>query len=64
MRVVARTFDINVGGRLPSEERPKRYIHAEDNGQETPNYLRLDHVPAIVVTPRAGTTGSGGRGTI
>ncbi len=56
LRFVAREFDINVGGRLPLEEKPKRYTYTDANGQETPIYLRLDQVAAIVVTPR----GAGG----
>lgn len=56
LRFVAREFDINVGGRLPSEGKPKRFTYTDANGQETPIYLRLDQVVAIVVTPR----GAGG----
>ena len=59
LRFVARAFDINVGGRLPPEEKPKRYTYTDASGQETPIYLRLDQVAAIVVTPRGGTPGGG-----
>lgn len=56
LRFVARDFDINVGGRLPPEVKPKRFTYTDADGRETPVYLRLDQVAAIVVTPR----GSGG----
>jgi hypothetical protein len=29
IRFRARTFDVNVGGRLPSEEKPKRFTYTD-----------------------------------
>jgi len=57
IRFRARSFDVNVGGRLPSEEKPKRFTYTDSNGREAPIYLRLDQVAAIIVTP-AGTSTS------
>ena len=57
IRFRARAFDVNVGGRLPSEEKPKRFAYTDPSGREAPIYLRLDRVVAIVVTP-AGTSTS------
>jgi hypothetical protein len=54
-----RAFDVNVGGRLPSEEKPKRFVYTDTSGNEAPIYLRLDQVVAIIVTP-AGTSTSEG----
>ena len=58
LRFAAREFDIYVAGRLPPEVKPKRFTYTDANGRQTPIYLRLDQVAAIVVTPR----GSGGGG--
>jgi hypothetical protein len=52
LRFVARAFDINLGGRLPQEGKPKRFTYTDANGREAPIYLRLDQVAAIVVTAR------------
>lgn len=57
IRFRARSFDVNVGGRLPSEAKPKRFTYTDSNGREAPIYLRLDQVSAIIVTP-AGTSTS------
>jgi hypothetical protein len=59
IRFRARSFDVNVGGRLPSEAKPKRFTYTDSNGREAPIYLRLDQVVAIIVTP-AGTSTSEG----
>jgi CBS domain-containing protein len=53
----AREFDVNVG-QLPTEEKPKRFYYKDANGRDTPIYLRLDHVAAIVVTPAGSNTQS------
>lgn len=57
IRFRARSFEVNVGGRLPSEEKPKRFTYTDSNGREAPIFLRLDQVVAIIVTP-AGTSTS------
>jgi hypothetical protein len=59
IRFRAREFDLNVGGRLPSEEKPKRFTYTDTSGNEAPLFLRLDQVAAIIVTP-AGTSTSEG----
>ncbi len=59
IRFRARGFNVNVGGRLPSEEKPKRFTYTDTSGNEAPIYLRLDQVSAIIVTP-AGTSTSEG----
>ena len=51
IRFKAREFDVNLGGRLPPEEKPKRFTYEGTDGRETPIYLRLDLVAAIIVTP-------------
>jgi hypothetical protein len=51
LRFRAREFNINVVGRLSPEQKPKRFTYTDTNGQQTPIYLRLDQVAAIVVTP-------------
>ena len=56
---LGRAFDVNVGGRLPSEAKPKRFTYTDSNRREAPIYLRLDQVVAITVTP-AGTSTSEG----
>ena len=48
---LGREFNINVAGRLPPEQKPKRFTYTDTNGRQTPIYLRLDQVAAIVVTP-------------
>jgi hypothetical protein len=53
IRLRAREFDISLG-RAPQENKPRRFTYKDTNGRETPIYLRLDQVAAIVVTP-AGT---------
>ena len=53
-------FDVNVGGRLPSEAKPKRFTYTDSNGREAPIYLRLDQVVAIIVTPAGTSTSEGG----
>ena len=56
LRFRAREFNINVVGRLPPEQKPKRFTYTDTNGQQTPIYLRLDQVAAIVVTPAEAST--------
>jgi hypothetical protein len=60
IRFRARGFDVNVGGRLPSEAKPKRFTYTDSNGREAPIYLRLDQVVAIIVTPAGTSTSEGG----
>ena len=33
------------------ENKPRRFIYKDTNGRETPIYLRLDQVAAIIVAP-------------
>ncbi len=40
LRFGAREFNINVVGRLPPEQKPKRFTYTDTNGQQTPIYLR------------------------
>ena len=53
IRFRAREFDISLG-RASQEDKPRRFTYKDLNGRETPIYLRLDQVAAIIVTP-AGT---------
>ncbi len=46
MRFRARSFEVNVGVRLPSEAKPKRFVYTDSNGRKEPIYLRLDQVVA------------------
>ena len=57
IRFSAQDFNANVG-QLPTEEKPKRFYYKDANGRDTPIYLRLDHVAAIVVTPAGSNTRS------
>ena len=57
IRFRAREFDVNMG-QLPTEGKPKRFYYKDANGHDTPIYLRLDHVAAIIVTP-AGSNAQG-----
>jgi CBS domain-containing protein len=57
IRFRAHEFNVNVG-QLPTEEKPKRFYYKDVNGRDTPIYLRLDHVAAIVVTPARSNTRS------
>jgi hypothetical protein len=52
IRFRARQFDINLA-RVSQEgkPKPKRFLYTDANGRETPIYLRLDQVAAIIVTP-------------
>ena len=52
IRIRARQFDINLA-RVSQEgkPKPKRFLYRDANGSETPIYLRLDQVVAIIVTP-------------
>lgn len=52
IRFRARQFDINLG-RVSQEgkPKPKRFLYRDAKGRETPIYLRLDQVVAIIVTP-------------
>ena len=52
VRLRARQFDINLA-RVSQEgkPKPKRFLYRDANGRETPIYLRLDQVAAIIVTP-------------
>ena len=60
LRFRAREFNINVVGRLPPEQKPKRFTYTDSNGREAPIYLRLDQVVAIIVTPAGTSTSEGG----
>ena len=44
-------FDVNVGGRLPSEEKPKHFVYTDTSDNEAPIYLRLDQVVANTGDP-------------
>jgi CBS domain-containing protein len=57
IRFRAREFNVNVG-QLPPEGKPKRFYYKDADGRDTPIYLRLDHVAAIVVTPAGSNTRS------
>jgi CBS domain-containing protein len=57
IRFRANEFNVNVG-QLPTEEKPKRFYYKDANGRDTPIYLRLDYVAAIVVTPAGSNTRS------
>jgi hypothetical protein len=59
IRFRARRFDISVARASAQEGKPRRFTYEDVNGNETPIYLRLDQVAAILVTP-AGTSGDGG----
>ena len=52
IRFRARQFDINLA-RVSQEgkPKPKRFLYRDASGRETPIYLRLDQVAAIIVTP-------------
>lgn len=52
IRFRARQFDINLA-RVSQEgkPKPKRFLYRDAKGRETPIYLRLDQVVAIIVTP-------------
>jgi hypothetical protein len=52
IRFRAREFDISLG-RASQENKPRRFTYKDPNGRETPIYLRLDQVAAIIVTPAA-----------
>ena len=56
IRFRARRFDINVA-RASQEAKPKRFTYEDINGRETPVYLRLDQVAAIIVTPAGSSAG-------
>jgi hypothetical protein len=59
VRFWARGFDISVARASPKEGKPWRFTYQDLNGRETPIYLRLDQVAAIIVTP-AGASSDGG----
>ena len=63
IRFRARQFDINLG-RVSQEgkPKPKRFVYRDANGRETPIYLRLDQVVAIIVTPVGEVTPAGNSG--
>ena len=46
----AREFDISLG-RTSQEDKPKRFTYKDRNGRETPIYLRMDQVAALIVAP-------------
>ena len=48
IRFRAREFDISLG-RTSQEDKPRRFTYKDPNGRETPIYLRLDQVAAIIV---------------
>ena len=50
IRFRVREFDINLG-RASQENKPRRFTYKDTNGRETPIYLRLDQVAAIIVAP-------------
>ena len=52
IRVRAREFDISLE-RASQEDKPKRFTYKDRNGRETPIYLRMDQVAAIIVAPAA-----------
>ena len=58
IRFRAREFDINMGRASSQEGKPRRFSYKDANGRETPIYLRLDQIAAIIVTP-AGASGQG-----
>ena len=60
IRFRARQFDINLA-RVSQEgkPKPKRFLYRDANGRETPIYLRLDQVAAIIVTPVGEVTSAG-----
>jgi hypothetical protein len=45
LRFRAREFNINVVGRLPPEQKPKRFTYTDTNGQHTPIYLSSTRLP-------------------
>ena len=59
VRFRARRFDISVARASAQEGKPRRFTYEDVNGSETPVYLRLDQVAAIIVTP-AGASDAGG----
>jgi hypothetical protein len=59
VRFRARRFDISVVRASAQEGKPRRFTYEDVNGRETPIYLRLDQVAAIIVTP-AGTRSDSG----
>ena len=59
IRFRARRFDISVARASAQEGKPRRFTYEDVNGRETPVYLRLDQVTAIIVTP-AGASSDGG----
>jgi hypothetical protein len=59
VRFRARRFDISVARASAQEGKPRRFTYQDVNGRETPIYLRLDQVTAIIVTP-AGASNDGG----
>ena len=63
IRFRARQFDINLG-RVSQEgkPKPKRFLYRDANGRETPIYLWLDQVVAIIVTPVGEVTPAGNSG--
>ena len=62
IRFRARQFDINLA-RVSQEgkPKPKRFLYRDVSGRETPIYLRLDQVVAIIVTPVGEVTPRGGQ---
>ena len=58
IRFRARRFDISVARASAQEGKPRRFTYEDVNGRETPIYLRLDQVAAIIVS-QAGTSGDG-----
>ena len=60
IRFRARQFDINLGrASQEGKPKPKRFLYRDANGSETPIYLRLDQVAAIIVTPVGEVTPAG-----
>ena len=59
IRFRARRFDISVARASAQEGKPRSFTYEDVNGRETPIYLRLDQLSAIIVTPSA-TSGRGG----
>ena len=50
IRFRARKFNLNVG-RQTIPGKPKRFSYKDVNGHDTPIYLQLEQVAAIIVTP-------------
>ena len=54
IRIRPREFNPNVG-RQTIPGKPKRFSYKDANGKDTPIYLQLEQVAAIIVTPAEGS---------